>query len=336
MPYPANSAPRPLSTSRPDTYVGRFAPSPSGPLHFGSLVSALASYLHARAAGGQWLVRMEDLDPPREEAGAKEAILSALKAHQLDWDGEVLFQSDRHKAYESTLERLLAQGLAYRCRCTRKDIRTLGGVYDGRCRDRAVSPDEPHAWRLKLFDVPEGHTEPADPYRWTDLFQGPQAQSLRQEVGDPIIKRKDGLFAYQLAVIVDDIEQGITHVIRGMDLLPVSAGQLAAFTLMGGQPPALGHVPVANNALGQKLSKQHHAPPLEPKKAGTNLWYALDFLQQQPPAELQGAAPEVVLEWARAHWQPERIRAREGQAPTAMLTTTTAPVTTDRPEEDKE
>lgn len=312
-------------------YIGRFAPSPSGPLHFGSLVSALASYLHARAANGRWLVRMEDLDPPREEPGAKEAILSALEAHQLYWDDEVLFQSDRLTAYEETLERLLAQGLAYRCRCTRKDIHALGGVYDGRCRDRAVSPDEPHAWRLKLFDVPDGHSEPADPYRWTDLFQGPQAQSLRQEVGDPIIKRKDGLFAYQLAVIVDDIHQGITHIIRGVDLLPVSAGQLAAFALLGGQPPVLGHVPVANNELGQKLSKQHHAPPLEPKRAGTNLWYALDFLQQQPPVELRGAAPETVLEWARSHWRPERIREREGVAPDAMLT----PPEADKPEKDR-
>lgn len=330
---PATSSTPQSDTSQGDSapYIGRFAPSPSGPLHFGSLVSALASYLHARAAGGRWLVRMEDLDPPREEAGAKNAILNALEVHQLFWDDGVLFQSERQQAYEQTLERLLREGLAYRCRCTRKDIQALGGVYDGRCRDQAVSPDEPHAWRLKLFDVPEGHTEPADPYCWTDLFQGPQAQSLRREVGDPIIKRKDGLFAYQLAVIVDDIHQGITHIIRGVDLLPVSAGQLAAFALLGGRPPALGHVPVANNELGQKLSKQHRAPPLDPKKAGTNLWYALDFLQQGPPRELKGAGPGAVLDWARAHWRPDGIRGRENPAPDAMLAHPDA----DQPEKDR-
>ncbi|WP_286805480.1 glutamate--tRNA ligase family protein, partial [Marinimicrobium sp. UBA4209] len=155
MPYPTSAnASTPQGAAEP--YVGRFAPSPTGPLHFGSLVSALASYAHARKAGGRWRVRMENLDPPREEPGADDEILRSLEAHGLHWDGEVLHQSDRLDAYAQTLDELQRQGLAYRCQCTRKDIHALGGVYDGRCRNRVIEPTEPHAWRLKLYDVPEG------------------------------------------------------------------------------------------------------------------------------------------------------------------------------------
>ncbi|WP_286876363.1 tRNA glutamyl-Q(34) synthetase GluQRS [Marinimicrobium sp. UBA4509] len=318
MPYPTSAnASTPQGAAEP--YVGRFAPSPTGPLHFGSLVSALASYAHARKAGGRWRVRMENLDPPREEPGADDEILRSLEAHGLHWDGEVLHQSDRLDAYAQTLDELQRQGLAYRCQCTRKDIHALGGVYDGRCRNRVIEPTEPHAWRLKLYDVPEGCPEPADPYTWHDLFQGPQTLSLRRDVGDPIIKRKDGLFAYQLAVVVDDIHQGITHIIRGADLLPVSAGQVASFALLGGQTPAFGHVPVALNERDQKLSKQHHAPALDPDRAGANLWHALHFLRQNPPRELLAATPEALLDWTREHWRNDLVRGMQARAPEAIL-----------------
>lgn len=319
MPYPppANHL---LTQGATEPYVGRFAPSPTGPLHFGSLVSALASYAHARQAGGLWRVRMEDLDPPREEPGADVAILRSLDTHGLHWDGDVLYQSDRLDAYAQTLEQLQAQGLAYRCRCTRKDIHALGGVYDGRCRSRVINPDEPHAWRLKLYDVPGDSPEPADPYTWHDLFQGPQTLSLRRDVGDPIIKRKDGLFAYQLAVVVDDIHQGITHIIRGADLLPVSAGQVASFALLGGHTPVFGHVPVALNEQDQKLSKQHHAPALDPGRAGANLWHALYFLRQNPPQELINAPPETLLDWTREHWRNDLVQGLQARAPEDILT----------------
>ncbi len=319
MPYPTSSR-QSVTSGASAPYVGRFAPSPSGPLHFGSLVSALASYAHARQVGGLWRVRMENLDPPREEPGADKEILSALEAHGLHWDGEVLYQSERLGAYAHTLEQLREQGLAYRCRCTRKDVHALGGVYDGRCRTRTVDPAEPHAWRLKLYDVPGAFPEPSDPYTWDDLFQGPQTQSLRQDVGDPIIKRKDGLFAYQLAVVVDDIHQGITHIVRGADLLPVSAGQVASFALLGGRTPVFGHVPVALNEQDQKLSKQHHAPALNPDQAGTNLWHALHFLRQNPPGELLGASPATLLEWTAEHWRNDLVQGMQARAPEAILT----------------
>jgi len=289
-------------------YVGRFAPSPSGPLHFGSLVSALASYLHARSAGGRWLVRMENLDPPREQPGADTLILRALEQHGLDWDGEVLYQSERLPAYADALDSLYRQQLAYPCACTRKDVRAMGGRYDGRCRNRTTLPEPPYAWRMKVYGVPGAEEQ----VRFTDLFQGPQTENLRQTLGDPIIKRKDGLFAYQLAVVLDDIEQGISHIVRGSDLLDTSACQINMFRLLGAAPPAFGHVPVAVNALGQKLSKQHHAPALNPERAGANLWQALRFLGQAPPTGLAPAGPTEVLAWGRAHWNPVAIVAIKG------------------------
>ncbi|MDQ2077675.1 tRNA glutamyl-Q(34) synthetase GluQRS [Marinimicrobium sp. ABcell2] len=296
------------ASSLPPSYVGRFAPSPTGPLHFGSLVSALASYAHARAAGGQWLVRMEDLDPPREQPGAKDAILESLDNHGLHWDGPVVYQSQRLEAYAHTLEQLQQAGLVYPCTCTRDDLRAMGGVYDGRCRQREVDLSQPHALRLKLYDVPPGVPTLPDVCQFDDLIQGPQAQNLRLEVGDQIIKRKDGLFSYQLAVVVDDIAQHISHVVRGSDLLEVSARQIALFQLLGEKPPLYGHVPLALNTQGQKLSKQSHAPALNDGQAGANLWHALVFLNQSPPEELAQAPADEVLAWAVSHWRTPAIR----------------------------
>lgn len=288
----------------PTTYIGRFAPSPSGPLHFGSLVSALGSFLHARSPGGQWLVRMEDIDPPREQPGAADVILRCLEAHQLHWDSQVLYQSQRHSAYEATLAKLDARGLLYACDCTRQDLQAMGGIYQGRCRHRQVDRQQPHALRLKLY--PDQASE-LDWLAFDDLFQGQQRQNLRQTVGDPILKRKDGLYAYQLAVVVDDLFQQITHVIRGQDLLEVTARQIALFQLLGAQAPVYGHLPLALNPQGQKLSKQNLAPALDERQAGNNLWQALGFLGQNPPAELADAGPGEILAWALAHWQPQHL-----------------------------
>lgn len=289
----------------PLPYRGRFAPSPTGPLHFGSLVSALASYLDARHHHGQWLVRMEDLDPPREQAGAADSILSCLEDHGLQWDETVAYQSQRYALYEEYLDRLRQQQLLYPCDCTRQDLQTMGGIYNGRCRQRQVDPKQPHALRLKVYDLPDLH--PAEEICFIDLIQGPQCQQLRREAGDQILKRKDGLYAYQLGVVVDDIEQGITHIIRGSDLLEVTARQIFLFKLLEAPVPEFGHVTLATQPNGQKLSKQNLAPALDPNEASSNLWHALEFLHQQPPQELKGASPAELLAWASTNWQLRAI-----------------------------
>lgn len=289
----------PTPPQTPSHYIGRFAPSPTGPLHFGSLVTALASYLHARTRQGQWLVRMEDLDPPREQPGAADAILRSLAAHGLGWDGQVWYQSERLAAYNDTLTRLIAAGLIYACDCTRQDLQIMGGVYSGRCRTRGLAHEPTQALRLRLYDNGVIKTETLG---FVDLLQGVQHQNLRCEAGDPILRRKDGLFAYQLAVVVDDIAQGITHIVRGMDLLSVSARQIALFQILEAPVPAFGHLPLVCNQSGQKLSKQNHAPALDNNHASNNLWQALMFLGQNPPAELLGGSPQELLMWAQLHW----------------------------------
>ncbi|HSX51806.1 MAG TPA: tRNA glutamyl-Q(34) synthetase GluQRS [Cellvibrio sp.] len=292
------------------SYIGRFAPSPSGPLHFGSLVSALASYLDAKANRGQWLVRMEDLDPPREQPGAAKAILQSLEDHGLHWDGTVIYQSQRSNAYQSCLDALLQAGLVYPCTCSRQDLTAMGGIYNGHCRNHPIdSTTNDHnniALRLKLYDLPDRAT--SELIHFNDIFQGPQTQNLRTQAGDQILKRRDGFFAYQLAVVVDDIAQGITHIIRGSDLLEVTGRQLFFFDLLGATLPQFGHVPLAIQANGQKLSKQNHAKAIDGKRAGRNLWDGLAFLGQEPPAELTEASTAEVLDWGINHWQRSAVR----------------------------
>ncbi len=295
------------SLSNTDTpgYRGRFAPSPSGPLHFGSLVSALASYLDAKAHKGQWLVRMEDLDPPREQPGAADLILQTLEDHGLYWDEPVLYQSQRHTAYQAALEWLMAQDLAYPCCCSRQELTAMGGIYDGRCRHRQLDLTQPHAIRLKLYDLP--NRSPNDWLNFDDLIQGHQTQNLRTQAGDQILKRRDGFYAYQLAVVVDDIHQNITHIIRGSDLLEVTARQLLLFSLLDAPQPAFGHVPLAMQANGQKLSKQNQAKAIDSAKASRNLWHGLAFLGQNPPLDLAHASTGELLDWAVAHWQRSAV-----------------------------
>lgn len=285
-------------------YIGRFAPSPSGPLHFGSLVAALASCLDARAHGGQWLVRMEDIDPPREMPGAADTILRQLESHGLWWDGPVLYQSQRSDAYEAALARLLDSGLAYACCCTRQQVQSMGGIYNGHCAGLEL-PREGNALRLQV---------PPDTFlAFEDLFQGPQQQWLDREVGDFVIHRKDGLYAYQLAVSVDDGEQGITHVIRGSDLLDSTTRQLFVLDQLGLARPCYGHVPVALNAEGQKLSKQNRALSLANQLPGHNMERALDWLGLLLPGELRGAPVAELLAWGQAHWRRERVPRIMGQ-----------------------
>jgi glutamyl-Q tRNA(Asp) synthetase len=288
-------------------YIGRFAPSPTGPLHFGSLVSALASYLDAKANHGQWLVRMEDLDPPREQPGAATEILRSLEAHGLCWDGDILYQSQRLGIYREQLDALIRANLAYPCQCSRQRLQSLGGVYDGHCRQHRADMSQAIAWRLKLYDLPPGFALP-EIVRFTDAIQGAQTQNLRTQAGDQILKRRDGFYAYPLAVVLDDIAQGITHVIRGSDLLEVTGRQIFFFELLEKTTPIFGHVPLATQGNGQKLSKQNHAPALLASDATRNLWRALQFLGQNPPSDLLDSQATELLTWGLAHWQPGKVQ----------------------------
>lgn len=272
-------------------YIGRFAPSPSGPLHLGSLLAAVASYLDARAHHGTWLVRMEDLDPPREAPGAQEEILRALEAHGLIWDENVVRQSERGTLYEDALAKLFDLGVIYRCICTRRQLE--GAVYPGTCRDREVSPDVAHALRV---NVANAHIE------FADANYGPMSQDLATAVGDFIVRRRDGLHAYQLAVVVDDAAQGITHVVRGADLLDNTPRQIYLQRLLELSTPGYLHVPVLTNADGVKLSKQTGATGLEPTRTRENIAQVLTLLGLAPPAHVRRADPSEQLGWATQHW----------------------------------
>jgi len=259
-------------------YRGRFAPSPTGPLHFGSLVAAVASYLDARAHGGQWLVRMEDVDTPRCVPVAAAGILRTLEAFGFQWDAPVMYQTARTPAYQEALDRLRAAGLAYPCSCSRKEVG--GPVYPGACREGVRESGKPIAWRVRVDD-----------------------EDLAREAGDFIVKRSDGLFAYQLAVVVDDHAQGITDVVRGADLLDSTPRQIWLRRALGYPTPRYLHVPVATNEAGEKLSKQTLAPPLRAADAPRELAAALRFLGQPVPAET-GPSPTEILARAVGNWNP--------------------------------
>lgn len=289
-------------------YRGRFAPSPTGPLHFGSLIAAVGSYLEARRRGGEWLVRMEDLDPPREVAGADKLILNTLEHYGFEWDGEVLYQSRRHEYYLNALDQLSRHGLLYRCGCSRKEIAERGealglpaGVYPGSCRTHQADTHQQHALRLL--------TE-SEPIAFVDALQGPQKQNLAEEVGDFVLRRADGLFAYQLAVVVDDAEQGITEVVRGSDLLDSTPRQILLQHYLGYPTPDYRHLPIAVNSEGLKLSKQTFAPALEMDNPLPALWQALQFLGQQPPELLLEGDLDSFWRWSFTHWQSEAVPRR--------------------------
>ena len=282
-------------------YRGRFAPSPTGPLHFGSLVAALASFLDARAHGGEWLVRMEDVDTTRNVPGAADMILTTLEAFGFEWDGPVLWQTDRSEAYAEALERLKQAGLAYGCACSRKEIADSaclpaidgGLVYPGTCRAGMAGGRAARAWRLRV-----GLEEMA----FEDRLQGHIVQVLERDVGDFVLRRADGLFAYQLAVTVDDDFQGISDIVRGADLLASTPRQLWLQRCLGFATPSYAHLPVVGNAAGEKLSKQTLAPALDAGRAAELLVKALSFLGQPVPSGLSRATVGEVWSWARESW----------------------------------
>ncbi|PSW18546.1 glutamyl-Q tRNA(Asp) ligase [Photobacterium sanctipauli] len=278
-------------------YIGRFAPSPSGPLHFGSLVAALGSYLQAQSQQGSWLVRMEDLDPPREMAGAADDILHTLEAYGLHWDGSVMYQSQRHEAYQAQIEQWLAHGQAYYCQCTRKQIKEAGGFYPGTCRE-LQQPAANSAIRLK---VDEPVTYFVD--RRHGRIEIPAA--LAQE--DFIIRRRDGLYAYNLAVVLDDIEQGVTEVVRGADLIEPTGRQIGLYRLLGQTEVSYLHLPLAVTENGNKLSKQNHAPAIDKTAPKPALMAAMRFLGMTPPDDLLASNIDDILRWGSENWQLESL-----------------------------
>jgi len=283
---------RPLSS-----YRGRFAPSPSGLLHFGSLVTALASYLDAKHHSGTWLVRIEDIDPPREQQGAAAEILKTLEAYGMFWDEDVLYQSQQTTLYCDVLSYLAKQKLSYHCNCTRADIKALGGIYQGHCKHLAVSKKH-SAIRLRNSNAV---------YQYHDIIQGDVHCDQALAAEDFTIFRKDGLFAYQLAVVIDDIYQGISHIIRGCDLLEPTARQLSFFQIMDAQRPQYGHVPLVVTKQGYKLSKQNKALAIDIKNPQKSLIKALDFLSQSPPPELVTSSVDNIIQWAIKHWSIDKI-----------------------------
>lgn len=288
-------------------YTGRFAPSPTGPLHFGSLAAALASYLDARHYGGVWLLRIEDMDPPRESVSAPAEIMEQLRALSLHWDGDVLFQSTRSDAYASALNSLSAKRRVFPCTCTRK---ATPAVYPGTCRHREFeTTSDTYAVRFRLGD---------QRLTFSDRVFGLQSWLPDTDIGDVIVKRKDGLFAYQLAVVVDDDYQGVNQVVRGSDLLDSTPWQLALADALDIQRPAYLHIPVLTDASGSKLSKQSHARPLDTSDSLSLLRAGLRALGQPDCAE--AASNEELLEEASRAWQIERIpRHIEIKAPSIYL-----------------
>lgn len=282
----------------PNSYIGRFAPSPTGPLHFGSLVAALASYLDAKAQQGRWLVRIEDIDNTRCFEHFSQSILTTLEHFGLYWDGEVVYQSQRDELYQHRLQQLIDLQLAFACSCSRKQLD--GRLHHGRCQP--VNPND-FAWRFLCPSQHNGHEQ----YCFTDRLQGLWCEHLVHSLDDFVLKRRDHLWAYQLAVVTDDIEQQITHVVRGIDLIDSTARQGLIYQALNQTPPSYAHLPVSVELNGQKLSKQNLAKPLMGELAADTLFLALEWLQQSPPQELHGSIDEL-LQWAIAHWQIEKLQ----------------------------
>ena len=286
-------------------YTGRFAPSPTGLLHIGSLLTALASYADARANGGRWLLRMEDLDPPREVAGAADDILRTLEAFGFEWDGAVEYQSRRYAVYEAALAGLKAAGAVYPCYCSRRQWQAEarpgvdGFVYGGRCRDAVQRPSEngkTPAWRLR---VPDGEIG------FDDGIVGHYAQNLARDIGDFVLLRADGFWAYQLAVVADDAAQGVTHVVRGQDLLVSAPRQIWLQRCLGVPTPQYAHLPLLVNARGQKWSKQTLAPALDLARREALLRQVSAYLNLPPAPPVD--RPRDLLDWAAANWNLQNV-----------------------------
>lgn len=287
-----------VHSREPLPYRGRFAPTPSGPLHLGSLMTAVASFLDARHAGGRWLLRIDDLDVPRCMPGADSIILRQLESHGLHWDETPRYESRYRPAYEAALKYLAEGGHLYACRCTRAELASRsrvgpdGPVYDGHCRELAL-PFEDGALRYRL---------PAGDLELDDQIQGRLRRRPSEDVGDFVVRRRDGILGYHLACAIDEQAQGITRVVRGADLIGSSFCQLSLMRNLHQTSPEYAHLPVLVDQQGGKLSKQNRAAPVEERQASENLWRCLFWLNQAPPDTLRTAPPGELLAWAVPHW----------------------------------
>lgn len=295
------------------TYRGRFAPTPSGPLHFGSVVAALGSWLDARAHGGEWHLRIDDLDPPRVAEGADRSIVETLERLGLTWDGPVVRQSDRAEAYADAMSQLARRAHLYRCTCSRRAIAEAGlpGIegprYPGTCRRRADVYPGPGSWRIEVSNAVVA---------FDDLLQGPVTQDLETAVGDFVVRRSDGVHAYHLACVVDDAAAGFTHVVRGADLIDSTPRQIFLQRLLGLPDPVYLHLPVAVDTMGHKLSKQTLAAPVSMDPPLATLAMAAAFLGHAPPSDLAAAPPADLLAWAVRQWDRSLLpRARTAPLP---------------------
>ena len=295
-------------------YRGRFAPSPTGPLHFGSLVAAVGSYLDARSQGGEWLLRIEDVDEPRTVPGAADGILRTLDAFGFEWDGEVVVQSRRLDIYHAALSGLQLDGDVYPCACSRSEIAAVtaqasvdgGLLYPGTCRQGIAEGKAARAWRLRV---------PDREFHFVDRVQGEARQNLEREVGDFVLLRADGQYAYQLAVVVDDALQGINAVVRGVDLLDSTVRQMWLQQCLGQPTPTYAHLPVVVNAAGEKLSKQTRAAAVDPADGSALLALALQFLGHPVPPVLHAAPVADFWRWAISDWSIKRVPAVRGIFP---------------------
>lgn len=290
-----------ISNSR---YRGRFAPSPTGPLHFGSLVAAVGSYLDAKFNNGEWLVRIEDLDWRREVPDAASQILYTLEKLGMEWDGEIIYQSQRAKIYQDVLDALKKKDLIYPCICSRKEVADSsiiglsGPIYPGTCLKNPVPANRVHALRIRTGN---------DLIEFNDMLRGSYSQRLSSDSGDFVLRRADGMYAYQLAVVVDDAEQKITHVVRGADLLDSTPRQMFLQRLLGYSTPRYLHLPIVTNRIGEKLSKQTGAAAIDLLNVLAQLVDALHFLGQKPPMEIMEGNLSAFWQWAQRNWQVNQI-----------------------------
>ncbi len=290
-------------------YIGRFAPSPTGPLHFGSLVTAVASYFQAKSQGGNWLLRIENIDTQREQKGASDAILKILDVHHLHWDNEVVYQNLRQELYFQAIEQLQKLNRLFKCQCSRKTIiqqnlkqhynqkLQMSNVYPGTCRNKNITPNTPHSLRLLVG---------AQTIQYTDVIQGIQTENIKL-TGDFVVQKRDGNISYQLAVAIDDAAQKITEVVRGVDLITSCSRQILILSLLNYPIPQYCHLPVVCHIDGSKLSKQTGAMTLDENKATLQLWMALWYLRQMPPNELKTTNIEELHHWAIQNWDISKV-----------------------------
>ena len=289
-------------------YKDRFAPSPTGPVHFGTLVAAVGSYLQAKTNNGEWLIRIEDVDITRKVEGADVDILHTLEAFGFEWHGQIIYQSSQNEYYQQALEQLISQNLVFPCLCTRKQLAIINSskmnrsMYPGTCRHRQLPQKSQHALRL----LAKNKTIYFD-----DAVMGKQSENIKKQCGDIIIKRRDGLFAYQLAVVVDDARQGICEIVRGADLLDSTARQIYLQKVLGYSTPTYCHLPLAVDADGKKISKSDGATKVSIKNREKQLCSILEFLGQNPPADLSDSTINDIWSWAAQHWDIHQVPSKE-------------------------